>query len=96
MQDAFWEWDDEKAELNATKHDVTFKEARSVFSDPNRVEAWDEEHSETEDRFFAIGFSPKARLLYVVYTIRGERTRILHAHLAEREEEELYAEQNEI
>lgn len=38
MQDAGFEWDDDKAEHNESNHDVSFMEARSVFLDVNRVE----------------------------------------------------------
>ena len=91
MQDAFWEWDDDKAERNAAEHDgVTFMEAQSVFQDPERVELYDEEHSEEEGRFAAIGFSSKGRLLLVVFTPRGERTRLIGARTTERDEEKIY------
>ena len=91
MQDAFWEWDDDKAETNAANHDgVTFTEAQSVFQDPERVELYDEEHSEEEGRFATIGFSSKGRLLLVVFTLRGERTRLVSARTTERDEEKIY------
>ena len=90
MQDAFWEWDDHKAERNAGDHDgVTFTEAQSVFQDPERVELYDEAHSEEEGRFAAIGFSSKGRLLLVVFTPRGERTRLITARTTERDEENI-------
>jgi uncharacterized DUF497 family protein len=90
MQDAFWEWDDEKAEGNARDHDVTFVEAQTVFRDPARVEFYDEEHSEDEGRHAVIGFSRKGRLLFVVFTLRAERIRLISARTAEKDEEKRY------
>jgi hypothetical protein len=91
MQDAFWEWDDDKTEQNEREHDgVTFTEAQTVFQDPARVELYDEDHSEEEGRFAVIGFSTKGRLLVVIFTPRGERTRLISARIAERDEEEIY------
>src|SRR6266581_6893087 len=62
MQDAFWEWEDDKAEQNEREHGVTFREAQTVFQDPARVEFYDETHSEDEGRFAVIGFSNKGRM----------------------------------
>ncbi len=90
MQDAFFEWDDDKAESNLAAHGVTFAEARTAFSDSAHVELYDEDHSEDEGRFAAIGFSSKGRLLLVVFTPRGERMRIISARMAEHDEEEVY------
>ena len=75
MQYGFFEWDDEKAEQNAREHHVTF---------------YDAEHSEEEGRYAGIGFSRKGRLLFVVFTPRGQRIRIISARTAEREEEKRY------
>ena len=93
MQDGFFEWDDDKAERNPIDHDgVTFMEARSVFQSAP-VEIYDEDHSEEEGRYAAMGFSPKGRLLFVVFTPRGKRIRIISAWPAGRNEEQIY-EQN--
>lgn len=94
MRGDFFEWDDDKAEENARTHDgVTFEEARGAFEDPRGTEFYDEGHSEEEGRYVRIGFSRKGRLLFVVFTVRDERTRIIGARVAERDEETIY-EQN--
>ena len=46
-----FEWDDDKASVNAKKHGVTFEEARSVFADEQARLIDDPDHSEDEDRF---------------------------------------------
>ncbi len=94
MEDSFFEWDDEKAEENATNHGITFREARGVFQDSGRVEIYDEEHSDEEGRYVAIGFSRAGRLLFVVFTPRGERTRIISARIADGQEEQIYEKSN--
>jgi hypothetical protein len=43
-----FEWDDEKAAANYRNHRVRFEEAETVWDDPHRVEAADEEHSEAK------------------------------------------------
>jgi uncharacterized protein len=91
--DGEYQWDTEKAALNAAKHGVTFEEARAVFNDPLSVEFFDEDHSITEARYQRIGLSDR-RLLIVVFTERAERTRIIHARRATKAMEQLYVEQN--
>ena len=94
MKDADFEWDDDKAERNENDHEMSFKEARGVFLDPNRVELFDESRSKNEARYSVIGFSRQGRLVFVAFTIRESRIRIIHAHVAERDEEQIYEENN--
>lgn len=81
-----FEWDDEKARANVEKHGVTFGEATEVFYDPNALEDYDSEHSESETRFIIIGLS-SWRLLYVIYAERaGDVIRIISARKADKVE----------
>ena len=43
-----FEWDDQKAVENLSKHGVSFGEATEVFYDPNAIEDYDESHSARE------------------------------------------------
>ena len=57
MQDVLYEWDDDKAAANERNHDgVSFREAITVFEDPQRVEVFDERHFGKEGRYVVIGF----------------------------------------
>jgi uncharacterized DUF497 family protein len=77
------------------KHHVGFEEATDVFYDERRVELFDEEHSEDQGRYSIIGFSNKARLLFVSYVpMPGDRIHLIHARVAETEHEQLYEEYN--
>jgi len=87
-----YEWDEEKAAENLEKHGVAFSEAIQVFDDHSSVEEYDIDHSTPdESRFWRIGFSG-SRLLYVVFTVREEKVRIIHARKASRLMEQIYAE----
>lgn len=83
-----FEWDSEKAERNYKKHNVLFKVAARVFLDENKIDEFDEIHSEAEDRYKIIGKAGK--ILVVIYTERGERNKIVSARLAEKDEQEDY------
>jgi hypothetical protein len=91
--DGRFQWDTGKSAVNAAKHGVTFEEAGLAFDDPLVVEIFDEEHSVDESRYQLIGISDR-RLLFVVFTLRDDRTRIIHARKATKTMERFYVEQN--
>ena len=84
-------WDSEKAEKNWQKHKVYFETAAKVFLDKNKVDEFDEIHSDDEDRYKVIGRVGK--ILAVIYTERGEFNRIISARRATKKEEDQYYEQ---
>ncbi len=80
VDNRLFEWDDEKAALNWRKHRVDFNDAAKVFNDPYRIEEFDEEHSDYEDRWQVIGMVDD--ILFVIYTERGEYTQLISARKA--------------
>lgn len=83
-----FEWDSEKARLNKIKHGISFKLATRVFEDKNRIERYDNSHSQDEDRWQVIGMVED--ILFVVYTERCDRTRLISAREATDKEKEWY------
>ena len=84
-----FEWDENKKKINQRKHHVSFQLASKIFYDDNLVELSDDEHSQFEDRYTAIGRIKK--ILFVSYTIRlGDTIRIISARRATLEEEAFY------
>ena len=83
-----FEWDEEKEQINIKKHGVSFTVAAKVFWDNLRIEIYDEAHSIDEDRYITIGWADD--VLFVVYTERSERIRLISARLATAEERRLY------
>ena len=84
-----FEWDDEKAASNLTKHGVPFDEALPVFLDVNRLDRYDGREDYGEDRFLTIGLADDFELT-VTYTLRGDTIRIISARKAERHERHDY------
>ena len=80
MDDRLFEWDDEKARINFQKHGIQFKTAIKVFRDEFRIEQEDESHSDPEERWQIIGMVKN--VLFVIYTERGDSTRIISARKA--------------
>lgn len=89
LQSMEFEWDDQKAKANVAKHGVRFEEAAEVFFDPF-YQVGDATGEGEEDRDFILGYTLASRLLLVVYTERGLRTRLISARPATRAERELY------
>jgi uncharacterized DUF497 family protein len=87
-----FDWDPSKAAANLKKHQVSFDEAKTVFFDDFAVQFFDEEHSDTEERFIMLGMSSNARLLVVCHCERagGEVIRIISARKAARGESAFY------
>lgn len=46
-----FEYDPEKNRKNMEKHGISFKSAARIFFDYDRIELYDEAHSEDEDRY---------------------------------------------
>ncbi|MBR4642700.1 MAG: BrnT family toxin [Selenomonadaceae bacterium] len=86
-------WDNEKAELNWSKHTISFEDAAQVFADENRIERFDSLHSDEEDRYITIG--RVREILFVVYTERINAdsinvTRLISARRATKQERRDY------
>ena len=83
-----FEWDDEKNRSNYKKHGIRFESAVLVFEDEQRIDLYDEAHSEYEERFITIGMVED--VLFVVYTERADRIRLISARIATEWERRLY------
>jgi len=73
------EFDPEKAAQNPINHEgVTFDEAKDVLLDPYAITIEDEDSGD-EQRFISLGMGAKSRILVVVWTLRGDRIRLISA-----------------
>jgi uncharacterized DUF497 family protein len=73
-----FEWDEGKDRENQRKHGVAFAVAQFAFADRRRVLAKDDEHSESEQRYFCFG-SVDGEVLTVRFTYRTGAIRIFGA-----------------
>lgn len=84
------EYDPRKAHANLSKHGISFEEAATALLDPMAL-AMEDAQSRSECRWIIMGLSERGRLLTVVYTIRGERVRLISARRSTRRERADYA-----
>jgi uncharacterized DUF497 family protein len=85
-----YEWDENKAAANLSKHGVSFEEAKTVFHDPLYVDFYDPDHSYGEHRFILLGESAQKRVLFVSYMERNNSIRLISAREATPSEQKVY------
>lgn len=93
MPDSEFEWDDAKAARNWRDHGVSFEEARDAFDDPHSVGRVGRRHDDREERLALIGMARQS-MLFVSFTLRGERVRIICARKVEPHERRRYHTEN--
>ncbi len=72
------DFDPSKAVSNLKKNGIDFEEAASCLFDPQAL-AREDADAVGEQRWVLLGMSDQARLLVVVYTVRGESIRLISA-----------------
>jgi len=88
-----YEWDPGKADANIRKHDVSFEEAATVFTDPFALSFDDPDHSADENRFITIGMSDRNRIIFLAHADGAEdRIRVISARKATKTEAHDYQE----
>lgn len=79
------EWNTEKIQKR-----ISVGECESAFADPDAVVMTDEKHSVHEERYNIIGKSPSGNYLYITFTIRNEKIRIISARKAKDKEKQKF------
>lgn len=88
LENASFEWDEEKERINFRKHGIHFATAAKVFLDPYKLIREDEEHPQ-EVRYDILG--KVGKVLFVVCAFReGNVVRLISARLATVPEKERY------
>ncbi|MGI8743238.1 MAG: BrnT family toxin [Bryobacteraceae bacterium] len=89
-----FQWHDAKAEAKLQAHGVSFALARTAFKDPFAIEILDDREDYGEERFVIIGMAEGEVLLFVAYTERADRIRIISARRTTKHEQDHYFRQN--
>jgi uncharacterized protein len=84
-----FEFDPTKAQTNLRKHGVSFAHAEQALRDPMAYTIDDPDFT-GERRFITLGMDALGRVLVVIHTQRGERTRLISARKASRGEADRY------
>lgn len=84
-----FEWDGENSG-KLGKHKVSSEEAEEAFFDIRRKIYKDIVHSHNEARYLLIGKTQNKKLLFIVFTQRNKKIRIISARKINTKEEYLY------
>ena len=84
------EWDKHNSEKIKAKHGVMPVECEQVFFNLPIIAGDDEKHSESEDRFYVLGQTDSARLLFLVFTVRNDKVRVISARDMNKKEKGVY------
>ena len=85
-----FDWTGGNAEKNWKRHGVTPAEAEQVFFNTPLLGGDDPTHSRTEARYYALGQTDEGRTLFVAFTMRGHRLRVVSARDMSRKERRAY------
>ena len=85
-----FDWDQWNTDKIRQKHKVEPYECEEVFFDDDKVILKDVLHSEQEKRFVLLGKTKKKRLLFLVYTERNHKIRVISARDLNKRERGLY------
>jgi uncharacterized protein len=85
-----FDWSGGNAEKNWERHRVTPEEVEQVFFNTPLLAGSDDEHSQQEKRFYALGQTDEGRELFVAFTMRAKRLRVVSARDMSRKERRVY------
>ncbi|VVA43732.1 conserved hypothetical protein [Candidatus Roizmanbacteria bacterium] len=85
-----FEWDKGNIDKNYKKHDIAPNQAEEVFLDERLKVKKDIAHSQKEERLIALGRNLTKNVLFVVFTRRKSKIRIISARLANIKERRNY------
>lgn len=85
-----FEWDRGNLDKSYQKHWVTPKETEEVFLDEKSFIVPDVRHSQTEPRYIILGGTFEKKNLFVVFTIRKDKIRIISSRRMHKKEVERY------
>lgn len=85
-----FDWDEGNSRKNWIKHQVTPSECEQLYFNQPLIVKNDINHSEHETRFFALGQTDDNRKLFIAFTVRKDRIRVISARDMSKKEREVY------
>ena len=85
-----FDWDAGNLEKNWFGHGVSPLECEEVFFNQPLIVVPDEKHSQKEERFYSLGRTDRDRYLFVVFTMRGRKIRVISARDMNKKERKVY------
>ncbi|MGB8212473.1 MAG: BrnT family toxin [Anaerolineales bacterium] len=89
-----FDWDAGNRDKNSQKHAVSVGECEEVSFNLPLLLQFDPVHSQAEARYFSLGQTNLGRHLFIAFTIRSEKIRIISARDMSRKEKKIYEQSN--
>ena len=86
-----FQWDEGNRTKNWKKHQVSPSECEEVFFNLPLLLADDVPHSQVEKRYYVLGQTNSKRKLFIAFTIRTNKIRVISARDMSRKERQAYA-----
>ncbi|MEK6747218.1 MAG: BrnT family toxin [Pseudomonadota bacterium] len=85
-----FEWDDFNQHKSWKKHGISKQEAEQIFMCSPLLILDDERHSYYEARYHALGKTQENKKLFISFTVRANKVRIISARAMSRTERRIY------
>ena len=85
-----FQWDEGNATKTSEKHNVSQVECEQLFFNRPLIIKHDKAHSREEIRYYALGKTDDARLMFLVFTIRNHKIRVISARDMSLKEQKRY------
>ena len=91
-----FEWDASNFSKNWLKHQVSYVECEQIFFNEPLLVQHDTQHSQQEARYYALGRTDVNRRLFVIFTTRHQKIRIISARDMSKKERGIYEKASQI
>ena len=85
-----FDWDDGNLYKNEKKHGLKWQLIEEIFFNMPLLLLQDVKHSQDECRCFALGKTDEDQKLFVVFTLREEKIRVISARIMNKKERRYY------
>ena len=85
-----FDWDENNREKNWDKHGVLASECEEVFFNLPLLLQGDPAHSQKEPRYYVLGHTIAGRRLFIAFTVRGDKIRVISARDMSKKERNVY------
>ena len=89
-----FDWDESNREKNWQKHQVAAGECEEVFFNLPLLLKPDPAHSQREPRYYVLGHTRTGRKLFIAFTIREDKIRVISARDMSKKERSVYEQTN--
>lgn len=91
---AGFDWDESNRDKNREKHEVLASECEEVFFNLPLLLQSDDTHSQKEPRYYVLGHTIAGRRLFIAFTVREDKIRVISARDMSKKERKIYEQAN--